>query len=457
MRNRKRIGKWLSLMLAGVMSLSLMACGNDAGNGKEPESPQAGSASGTEEGGASAKAGGKIKIFGWGNGDQMEAYKKIVKMFNETNKGGVQASIEVVPSSDYTTKLNAMIAAGNAPDVIMQSGDFGGFYYRNGNFENLTPYLERDGIDISQVLLPGIDSGTVWDDNYREALPFSGDAMAIAYNKSYFDEKGVPYPTDDWTWEEFVETCKKLTTGEGEEKNYAISYHWALPSYATFMEGGKLYDLTSQPPVMMANDPKTVKGMEKIIGLMRDGLMADSVAAKSMPAEQRFFAGRSAMMYFFSWDVINFVDSIGSSFEWGAVRLPKNDSGEHTSLLYSTGYAMNTASTNKDGAWEFIKYACLGEDAEREIMKTGVPVLQSLTDEYGGQTISGTEIRMKIFMDSMENSSVSPMGGSFNELGDVFSTAWNSMTAEGADIQTAMDKLQQDGQPVLDKLTAVAK
>lgn len=163
------------------------------------------------------------------------------------------------------------------------------------------------------------------------------------------------------------------------------------------------------------------------------------------------------MMYFFSWDVINFVDSIGDSFEWGAVRLPKNDSGEHTSLLYSTGYAMNTASKNKDAAWEFIKYACLGEDAGREIMKLSVPVLQSLTEEYGGQVIAKTDIKQKIFMDSMENSSVSPMGGSFNELGDVFNTAWNSMTAEGADVKTAMEKLQQDGQPVLDKLTTPSK
>lgn len=452
MKNTK-ISRMLSLALAGVMTFSLMACGNGAGSGS------GGNAQGTEagSGGEAAKAGGSIKIFGWGNGDQMEAYKKIVKMFNETNENGIKASIEVVPSSDYTTKLNAMIAAGNAPDVLMQSGDFGGFYYRNGNFENLTPYIERDGIDIAEVLNPGIDAGTVWDDNFREALPFSGDAMAIAYNKNYFDEKGVPYPTDDWTWEEFVATCEKLTSGEGESKDYAISYHWALPSYATFMEGGKLYDLSAQPPVMMANDPKTIKGMEKIIGLMRDGLMADSVAAKSMPAEQRFFAGRCAMMYFFSWDVINFVDSIGDSFEWGAVRLPKNDSGLHTSLLYSTGYAMNTASKNKDGAWEFIKYACLGEDAEREIMKLSVPVLQSLTEEYGGQVIAKTEIKQKIFMDSMENSSVSPMGGSFNELGDVFNTAWNSMTAEGEDVKTAMEKLQQDGQPVLDKLTTPSK
>lgn len=359
----------LSLILAGTMAFSLCACGNSAGSQEQAASGQQSGAQ-TQADGTEQKTGGKIRVFGWGSGDQMNAYKNVVAMFNEANKGGVQATLEVVPSSDYTTKLNAMIAAGNAPDVLMQSGDFGGFYYRNGNFENLTPYLERDGIKIEEILLPGIDDGTVWDDNFREAIPFSANSMAIAYNKDYFDAKGVAYPTDDWTWDEFVETCKKLTSGEGEEKDYAISYHWGLPSYATFMEGGKLYDLSAKPPVMMADDPLTVKGMEKLVGLMRDGLMADSVAAKSMPSEQRFFGGRSAMMYFFSWDIINFSESIGDSFQWGAVRLPKNDAGEHTSLLYSTGYAMNTASENKDGAWEFIKYACLGEEAEREIMKT---------------------------------------------------------------------------------------
>lgn len=81
--------------------------------------------------------------------------------------------------------------------------------------------------------------------------------------------------------------------------------------------------------------------------------------------------------------------------------------------------------------------------------------MQALTEEYGNQGIEGTDIQKKLFMDSMENSSVSPMGGSFNELGDVFNTAWNSMTTEGANVKAAMEKLQKDGQPVLDKLTAV--
>lgn len=428
--NERKGKRFLGMLLAAGMMCSLSACG------------------GNSQGGTS----NIVKIYGWGNGDQMEAHKKLAAMFNEAYKGSIQAQIEVVPSTDYTTKLNAMIASGKAPDVIMESGDYGGFYYRNGNFENLTPYLEKDGIKIEDKIIPGVDTGTVWETNYREALPFTADSMLIAYNKDYFDSMGVPYPEDDWTWEEFESTCQKLTGGEGESKNYAISYHWALPSYATFMEGGDLYDLNTTPPVMKANDPLTIKGIENITGLMADGLMADSVAAKSMPAEQRFFGGRCAMMYLFSWDVTNFNASIGDSFQWGAVRLPKNEEGLHNSLLYTTGYAMNTASTNKDGAWEFIKFACLSEEAQRELMKTGVPVLQSMAEEYGNQMIAGTETPQKLFVDSMENSKVSPMGGSFNELGDVFNTAWNSILTEGADVTVAMEKLQTDGQPVLDKL-----
>lgn len=442
----KRLYKLAGCLLGGVMAISAAACGGTAGTGQQTTE------AGLQEEKSEAKGETTISVYGWGSGAQMDAYKEVVEKFNKAYAGKIRATIEVVPSADYTTKLNAMLAAGNAPDVIMHSGDWGGFYYRNGYFENLTPYLDLDGIKIEDVLVDGIDAGTVWDGNFREALPFSGNAMAIAYNKNYFDENNVPYPSDDWTWEEFEETCQKLTNGEGEAKNYAICYHWALPSWATFMEGGMLYDLAAQPPVMMADDPNTIRGMEKIIGLMRDGLMADSVAAQSMPAEQRFFAGRSAMMFFFAWDISNFEESIGDAFEWDAVRLPLNDSGEHTSLLYSTGYAMNAASGQKDAAWDFIKYACLGEEAERVVMRTDVPVLKSLSEEYGSQKITGTDIELRIFIDSMENGSVSPMGGSFNKLGDVFNTAWNAMTSEGEDVGAAMGQLQKDGQPVLDEL-----
>ena len=38
----------------------------------------------------------------------------------------------------------------------------------------------------------------------------SKDMFSVSYNKEIFDQAGVAYPTDDWTFEDFRKTCEDL-------------------------------------------------------------------------------------------------------------------------------------------------------------------------------------------------------------------------------------------------------
>lgn len=434
--------KFLCAAMATVLAFSLAAC-----SGGTPASTSGAAPQGS---GGSAPSG-TVTVFGWGSGSEMDSYKQIVKQFNEANKGGVQAKLEVIPSTDYTTKLNAMLAAGTAADVIMSSADFNGFYYRNGNFENLTPFVERDGIDLDSTLIPGAGESYLHGD-YREGLPFVANTMVIAYNKDYFDAHGVAYPTGDWTWDEFVDTCAKLTTGSGDAKEYAMSYHWATTSLAHFAAGGQLFDLAADPAVMTADDPKTIEGIEMYADLIKNGYCTDTTASQNMPSEQRFFGGKCGMIFFFPWDIANFNESIGSNFAWDIVTLPKNAEGDPVTLLWGTGYAMNSASKNKDAAWEFIKYACLSEDSAKVLSANGMPVVKTVADEYGKGTIAGTTISLKPFVDALECAKPNLLGGAFNPLGDIYGKGWTDIVYNGADAAARMKQVQTEGQPILDEL-----
>lgn len=450
--------KLLAILLTLILICSLTSCaGSTQGASQASQGSQAGGAANQAAPADSTAGGGEVTVFGWGIGPEMDSHKKKVELFNAANTSGIKASIECVPNADYTTKLNAMLTAGNAPDVIMESADFNGFYYRNGNFENLTPFLERDGIVLEDILLPGIDSGNVHDGNYREAMPFSGNAMVMAYNKDLFDKMGVAYPTDDWTWNDFLEINRKLTVGDGAQKQFGICDHWGVKTIAPYAGGGKLYDLSVNPAVMKAGDAATIRGIEMYVDLMRNGLMPNSTATQEMPSEQRFFAGLGGMIFFFTWDASTFSQSIGDAFKWDVVQMPKNDNGDRVTLSWTTGYAMNKASSNKDGAWEFLKYVCLSEEANQQNSAVGMPVLQSMIADYSAQKIEGTDISFGTFMDAMAFGKINPLGGSFSELADEYTRYWDKMVIENADIAATMTELQSTGQPILDKLTASAK
>lgn len=48
-------------------------------------------------------------------------------------------------------------------------------------------------------------------DGKQYAIPKDFDTIGVWYNKKIFDEAGVPYPTDDWTWDDMADIAKQLT------------------------------------------------------------------------------------------------------------------------------------------------------------------------------------------------------------------------------------------------------
>ncbi|MDX9979146.1 MAG: extracellular solute-binding protein [Lentisphaeria bacterium] len=71
------------------------------------------------------------------------------------------------------------------------------------------------------------------------ALPFGGVlGKVILYRKDLLDAAGVAYPSNDWTWEDFLEACKKLTDpakgtygvrfGKGSSESwYWVTFLWS--------------------------------------------------------------------------------------------------------------------------------------------------------------------------------------------------------------------------------------
>ena len=48
--------------------------------------------------------------------------------------------------------------------------------------------------------------------------------FSIAYNKEIFDEARVPYPTNDWTWDDFAEIAKLVSSGSGADQ-HTLLFH----------------------------------------------------------------------------------------------------------------------------------------------------------------------------------------------------------------------------------------
>ena len=52
-------------------------------------------------------------------------------------------------------------------------------------------------------------------------MPALVDNLALVYNKKLFDQAGIPYPTANWTWDDFRAAAKKLTDPAAKQFGWA--------------------------------------------------------------------------------------------------------------------------------------------------------------------------------------------------------------------------------------------
>src|SRR5699024_11453525 len=111
-------------------------------------------------------------------------------------------------------------------------------YMSNDMLLNLTDKIaESDLVDVSKYPDDIKNLYTYEDKVY--AVPKDVDTIALWYNKTMFDEAGIPYPDETWTWDKLVEVAKQLTKPDGSQygldrKSTRLNSSHVSISYAVF-------------------------------------------------------------------------------------------------------------------------------------------------------------------------------------------------------------------------------
>jgi multiple sugar transport system substrate-binding protein len=136
---------------------------------------------------------------------------KIIELFSKRYPW-ISVATDYVPETKRRDKLVALHAGGVAPDVGRYDDDEIPMWAEKRLLHPLDEHMERSQIDFSQ-----------FDDVALNASRYGGKLWSAAtgflkelwyYNIEMFDAKGLQYPPADpfgWSWEDFLETAKKLT------------------------------------------------------------------------------------------------------------------------------------------------------------------------------------------------------------------------------------------------------
>jgi ABC-type glycerol-3-phosphate transport system substrate-binding protein len=263
-----------------------------------------------------------------------------------------EIKIEVLnePWSDYFTKIQTLWAGGDPsaiPDVLFLSPIPN--YAAEGVLENLDPWIEQSGYNLDDYWPALLETAML--DGHVYGFPRDIGLEVLYYNKDIFDEAGVEYPTDEWTWDDLLAAADKLTVVESSGR---------VARYALGMEGGKyqlwvgqnkgmiLDDLTN-PSKCTLDEPAAMEGIQFFADMMANNYaMRDANLSQAGGDAAVFQSGQVAMIIQNASRVTAF-NAADMNYDVAVVPIPED--GQRSASAAGAAWVMSAQSDNKEEAW----------------------------------------------------------------------------------------------------------
>jgi len=283
-------------------------------------------------------------------------------------------NIEIV--TDYANSFDRLathMAGGVAPDILHFYNETPILAMENGFLLDLAPYIERDGRQIVDDLLP-LTLAQVSQGNAVYGLPFQTSATgAVYYNRVMFDEAGIAHPDGSWNWDEFAQIARRLTRTSGTEITqigFSIAPTGWLWLFPWLVQSGVRFDDPYEVPL---DTPEAIRALEYLrqwIDLQAFGWGATRGAFPNQTA---------AMGYSGSWEITIWADR---NLPMGVAEPPTGPGGKAT-LTNTNIIAINRYTEHPEEAWQFIKWLFSREAQLEYTQRFGMqPVLLSLGLEW---------------------------------------------------------------------------
>jgi multiple sugar transport system substrate-binding protein len=377
------------------------------------------------------KVSGTVELWHFFTEREAKAIDSVVKDFQSTHP-----NITVtVKSGQDDSKVTQAIGAGSGPDVgLSYSTDIVGKFCSSGAWVNLTPYIQRDKVDLNK-LNATTRQYTEFDGN-RCAMPFLADAYGLFYNKDLFAKAGIAGPPK--TLDELTADAKKLTVKNPDGSLKTVGF---LPLF-DFYENAPAHLAPAVGAKWLTDDGKSAVGTDQAwktlltwqkslvdwygydkLQKFRAGL------GDEFSADNAFQKGKVAINVDAEYRLA-FLKDQAPKLTYGVAPLPATDPARYGGG-YVTGNIVGISKNakNPEAAWELIKYLTTDDKA---IIKLGnlIKNIPTTTASLADPTLQA-DPDFKVFLDifANQNSSTTPpsaSGPAYQETFQAFLTSWQA-------------------------------
>jgi multiple sugar transport system substrate-binding protein len=360
-----------------------------------------------------------------------EYYQTLAQSFQEKNP-----YITIELTSSETEDADVYIAdAGEVPALV-----------EGNNLLNMDALVDLDQSFHQGDFYPGVieifeKDGMLW------GIPMGVNPVVAHYNRGLFDQAGIPYPTSDWTWNDFLYATYAISDPDHGVFGYVqVPHSFSDPLLFIYQHGGKIVDDLNNPTKTTFDDPLTIEAMEWYFDLIYeynaipspeqirkaysggDNGIYRGIYSNKVGIWFSSFAERGGRFWGGEW----------AEFPWGIAPLPRD--AEFVTLGQVLGYVIAAQTTHPDACWLWIKFL------SDQIPPGMVPPRKSLTESTEYEILVGEDAAATARA-SMEN--VILISPEFDELQapiELFFSAFDDIINQRATPREALQNAQQESE-----------
>ena len=295
-------------------------------------------------------------------GSEKDGYFKNIDAFNEKFAGRYKAIYEGIPGNLYEGQETQM-AGGTIGDIhyAHQSNIKFQEYAARGVAVPLDPYIAKDkGFKLGDWPQRAQEAMKVVD-NKVFGLPIRGQVawLFLYWNKDMLKREGIPEPTPNWTLDTLLENARKLQqqVGSSTPDFHAVGYSWG--SFETAVANVRRFNGEFFSPASGAGTKCTLdtEPCQKAMRWFYDNIKSGVFGPRTNFGAKEF--GEGKMGFYFgrlAGERGGVANNVKGNFEWTFDVVPKGPTGRRGGFLSIDTQQMNTASQNRDGAWELLKW-----------------------------------------------------------------------------------------------------
>jgi multiple sugar transport system substrate-binding protein len=304
-----------------------------------------------------------VRLSGWAANPQETALLESLLYRFSVENPDIVVKYEPI-TGDYWQAIKTLVGAGEEPDIYYMDIFQFPFFAKEGVLLPLDDLMASTGTS-RDVFIPDLINAFTYEGK-TYGIPKDFNTLALFYNKDLFDQAGLAYPTDNWTWDDLKAAAQKLSQPDKNIYGLGVPADPGRFPIFVFQNGGRI--MTEDFSDTLLDSPEVVEAARFYTGFYFDksGALPSDVGEGWQGTA--FGKGNFAMVYEGGW-LIPYLNQQFPDLKYSAVLPPKGPKG-YGNLIFTVAYVISKNSKHPEAAWKVIEFIT-NEASQTTVLESG--------------------------------------------------------------------------------------